>query len=806
MVLAGAIVAALLAPYPAFAYFNGLGFNFERSLFRRDLNTTDGSEYGDSTKWPAPFANGGRSWAAAFAKANATASQMTVEELVNMTTGVVGLCVGETGAVPRLGIPQMCLQDGPIGPRAVYGSSQFPAGVTVAATWDRELMYARARAMGQEFHDQGVHIALAPVTGGPLGRTPLQGRAWEGFSADPYATGVASYQSVLGITHAGVASVAKHWIAYEQETSRNIFVEVDGFSQADIQLPISSNLDDLTMHELYMWSFAEAVRAGTSHVMCSYNRINDTHSCSNAKGLNNLLKKELNFQGGVISDWGGQWNTIPSAENGLDVGMPGAGFAAELGNFWGETLVDLVNNGTVSKAVVRDKVVRLLTGYYYLGQDVSPLPEFVYNTIGSPTLNATSGYRNVRKPSSPKLIKDIGLASVTLLKNTGSLPLKHPQRIAVLGNDATDNVLGPNACGTGNSACDVSNLNGTLSTGGGSGAAIAPYIVTPLDALQQRAIEDNAEIAAIVANSTTTIGAEDAIASLLPDADVTLVFLNRYSAEGADIPNFDIAGDGDNLMDLAVTYSSNVVVVIHTTGVVDIEKWADNPNVTAILVAYLPGQEAGNGLVPVLYGDVAPSGKLPWTWGKSVDDYPPNGVIYTDDYSPESNFTEGVFIDYRWFDKKGITPRYEFGFGLSYTTFGYSDIIVDEGRWAKDDTSVMDTAEPFEMWNGKNSLYDVLFTVFATITNTGNVTGSEVAQLYISIPGDNQPVRQLRGFDKAKDLAPGDSAVVSFPIRRKDVSSWSVVDQYWYIPSGTFGISVGGSSRNLPLNATWTSQ
>ncbi|KAJ3762290.1 beta-D-xylosidase/beta-D-glucosidase [Lentinula raphanica] len=806
MVLAGAVVAALLAPYPAFAYFNGLGFNFERSLFRRDLNTTDGSEYGDSTKWPAPFANGGRSWAAAFAKANATASQMTVEELVNMTTGVVGLCVGETGAVPRLGIPQMCLQDGPIGPRAVYGSSQFPAGVTVAATWDRELMYARARAMGQEFHDQGVHIALAPVTGGPLGRTPLQGRAWEGFFADPYATGVASYHSVLGITHAGVATVAKHWIAYEQETSRNLFVEVDGFSQADIQLPISSNVDDLTMHELYMWSFAEAVRAGTSHVMCSYNRINDTHSCSNAKGLNNLLKKELNFQGGVISDWGGQWNAIPSAENGLDVGMPGAGFVAELGNFWGETLVDLVNNGTVSKAVVRDKVVRVLTGYYYLGQDVSPLPEFVYNTIGSPTLNATSGYRNVRKPSSPKLIKDIGLASVTLLKNTGSLPLKHPQRIAVLGNDATDNVLGPNACGTGNSACDVSNLNGTLSTGGGSGAAIAPYIVTPLDALQQRAIEDNAEIAAVVANSTTTIGAEDAIASLLPDADVTLVFLNRYSAEGADIPNFDIAGDGDNLMDLAVTYSSNVVVVIHTTGVVDIEKWADNPNVTAILVAYLPGQEAGNGLVPVLYGDVAPSGKLPWTWGKSVDDYPPNGVIYTDDYSPESNFTEGVFIDYRWFDKKGITPRYEFGFGLSYTTFGYSDIIVDEGRWAKDDTSVMDTAEPFEMWNGKNSLYDVLFTVFATITNTGNVTGSEVAQLYISIPGENQPVRQLRGFDKAKDLAPGDSAVVSFPIRRKDVSSWSVVDQYWYIPSGTFGISVGGSSRNLPLNATWTSQ
>ncbi|KAJ3782892.1 beta-D-xylosidase/beta-D-glucosidase [Lentinula aff. detonsa] len=802
MVLARAILAALFATYPAFAYHNGHDF----TLFRRDVNSTDGGIYGDSTQWPAPLANGGKAWAAAFAKANATAAQMTVEELANITSGVIGLCSGETGAVTRLGIPQLCLQDGPIGPRGVHGSSQFPAGVTVAATWDRKLIYARARAMGQEFRDQGVHIALAPVTGGPLGRTPLDGRAWEGSFADPYACGEASYQSVAGLTDAGVATVAKHWIAYEQETSRNLYFDYEGVSQAAVQLPISSNLDDLTMHELYMWSFAEAVRAGTSHVMCSYNRINDTHSCSNAKGLNNLLKSELNFQGGVISDWGGQWNSVPSAENGLDIAMPGEGFLAALGDFWGSTLADLINNGTVSEVLVRDKVVRLLTPYYYLGQDIDPLPSFVYNTIGSPTLNATSGYRNVQKPSSAELIKEIGSASVTLLKNTGSLPLKHPQRIAVLGNDATNNVLGQNACGLGNSACDLTNLNGTLTTGGGSGSALAPYIITPLDALLKRAIGDSAEIAAVVANSNTTTGAEDAIASLLPDADVTLVFLNRYSEEGADIPDFEVAGDGDNLMDLAVTYSSNVVVVIHTTGVVDIEKWVDNPNVTAILVAYLPGQEAGSSLVPVLYGDIAPSGKLPWTWGKSVDDYPPNGVVYTDAFSPQANFTEGVFIDYRWFDQKGITPRYEFGYGLSYTTFGYSNLIVDEGRWAKDDTSVMETAEPFEMFDGKNSLYDVLFTVFATITNTGNVTGSEAAQLYISIPGDNQPVRQLRGFDKIKDLAPGDSAIVSFPIRRKDVSSWSVVDQYWFVPSGSFVISVGGSSRNLPLNTTWIPQ
>ncbi|KAF9064428.1 beta-D-xylosidase/beta-D-glucosidase [Rhodocollybia butyracea] len=745
-------------------------------------------------------ANGGKSWSNAFAKAQAVVMQMTIEEMANLTTGTDGLCVGNTGSVPRLNIPSLCLEDGPVGVRGAHGVSQFPAGLTSAATWDRNLIYARSKAMGQEFRDQGVHIPLAPVTGGPLGRSVLNGRAWEGTFADPYACGEASYQAVAGMLNSSVAPVAKHFIAYEQETFRDQYSAFPAPDQA-AQLPISSNVDDKTTHEVYLWAFTEAVRAGTSHIMCSYNRINDTHACANAYSLNYLLKTELNFQGSVVSDWGGQWDNVDSARNGLDMGMPGFGYGGFFGSFWGSNMVDMVNNGTITEQVLRDKVIRILTSYYHLGMDINPLPDVGFNAL-FPLSYFPDRFRNVRKPGTTDLIREIGSSSVTLLKNTGGLPLNNPQRIAVLGNDASDNVLGVNACGSYGSGCDYQNLNGTLTTGGGSGSSFAPYIITPIDALKQRAIETGAEIGAVISQSGSAAETA-AISELLRTADATLVFVNRYSAEAVDIPDLSIPEDQDFLIAQAVNYSSNVVLVIHSTGVVDIEKWVENENVTAIVMAYLPGQEAGAGLIPVLYGDISPSGKLPWTWGKSIDDYPPNGIIDDPVFSPEVNFTEGAFIDYRWFDQKNITPRYEFGFGLSYTTFDYSELVID-CTGSSDNTSYMATAEKFAESDGTNSLYDVLFTASAVITNSGNVTGSEVAQLYISIPEEGQPIRMLRGFDKVKDIKAGACATASFAIRRKDVSVWSVVDQQWYVPNGTFTIAVGGSSRNLPLSVTWT--
>ncbi|KAJ3829611.1 beta-D-xylosidase/beta-D-glucosidase [Lentinula raphanica] len=805
--LSAVVILALLAASPASAYSfeRSLDSAFSGHLFRRD--STD--DLLNSTLWPAPAANGGKAWGKAFAKAKATVAKLTPEELFNLTVGLDGRCVGNTAPVPRFNIPEFCFGDGPAGVRAIQGVSQFPAELTTAATWDRDLMYRRNKAMGQEFYDQGVHIPLAPVTGGPLGRSPLEGRAWEGGFTDPYACGEASYQYVTALVDSGVASVAKHWVGYEQELYRNphgLQTKNDTFP-GGTQLPVSSNIDDKTMHEVYMWAFAEAVRAGTTHIMCSYNQINNTHSCSNAKSLNGLLKTELNFQGAIMSDWGAHWDTMLSMHNGLDMSMPGSQLDSLLGDFWGEC-VELINNGTVRIDVVREKVIRILTAYYHLGQDVKPLPDFVYavtdfNSAGTSYVDEVVSYRNVRKPGTADLIKEIGASSVTLLKNTGGLPLNKPQRVAVLGNDATDNIYGSSSCGATNSGCLLNGaLNGTLTIGFGAGSGYAPYIVTPLDALKQRAIQDNTEIQAMVADSNSSF-AESTISTIVPDADVTLVFVNRWYGKGIDALSLDLTGDADYLVAQAVNYSSNVVVVIHATGVVNIEKWVDNPNVTAIVAAYLPGQESGAGLVPVLYGDVSPSGKIPWTWGKSLDDYPPNGIVTDMVYAPQSNFTEGAFIDYRWFDKHNITPRYEFGYGLSYATFKYSKLTISKTH-VKDTTSIMDTAEPFVGWDGSNSLYDVLFTASVKITNTGNYTGSEVAQLYISIPEEGQPIRVLRGFDKVKDIKPGETKTATFDIRRKDVSAWSVVDQHWYVPNGTFTIYVGASSRNLPLSTTWT--
>ncbi|KAF5350410.1 hypothetical protein D9758_012464 [Tetrapyrgos nigripes] len=786
---------------------------------------------GNGTRWSAPALTGGKSWSDAFAKASALVANMTLEEKVNITTGIPGRCVGNTGGVPRLGIEGFCLEDGPAGVRPVHGVSQFAVGLAAAASWDEELIYKRSLAMGQEYYDEGVHIALAPVTGGPLGRAPRMGRNWEGWYADAYATGVASYLSVKGLQDSGVAATAKHFIGYEQETFRNQFNYSESYAifPTGEQRSISSNIDDKTTHEVYLWSFAESVRAGASHVMCSYNEVNQTQSCHNAYTQNHLLKKELAFQGSImLVRLGGQHDNTAAALGGMDLSMPGSGFGSLFGSMWGPALVELVRNGTVPEERVTDSATRVLIPWVWLGQDKKKLPPVIFNGVGRAMYDVPDEYRDVRKEETAELIRTIGSNGATLLKNTGVLPLQNPQRIAVLGNDATGNALGTTPCGGGAGECPRDNLNGTMSMGGGSGAAYAPYIVTPLDALKKRAIDTDLRY-----HSRLRRRRRHPISP--STADVTLVFVHAWASEGYDRKDTELDEHMNNLIASAVNSSSNVVLVMHIPGVVNIEKWVENDNVTAIVAAWYPGQESGNGLVDVLYGDVNPSGscRLLGPSRMMITMWP--GTIVEDKVTaPQSNFTEGVFVDYRYFDAKNITPRYEFGFGLSYTTFAFSDISIDESAAHPDELAIQDTAEAFADFDGSNSLYDVLLSVSATVTNSGNVTGSEVAQLYLTIPEDDQPPRVLRGFNKVKDIAPGASKTATFELRRKDLSvspsvlyasevllimgvnvnssflsSGSCRSGTSSISNGTsprasFGIHVGSSSRDLPLETTWT--
>jgi beta-glucosidase len=611
-------------------------------------------------------------------------------------------------------------------------------------------------------------------------------------------------ETITGMQSNGVQACAKHWVAYEQETQRNPSYSDDlGFDL--IQESVSSNLDDRTMHELYMWPFANAVKAGVASVMCSYNRINGTYACENSKSLNGLLKEELGFQGYVMSDWGGTHSGMSSIEGGLDMNMPGplgeyGQYLAPL-SYFGGNVTTAVNNGTLDVTRLDDMITRIMTPYYLLGQDkdfptVDPSSAelntfFPRDTwVRDFTLNGTSS-RDVRGNHS-SLIRKLGAASAVLLKNVNStLPLKAPKSIAVFGNDASEDTQG--------FYNQVNWEYGTITVGGGSGTGRLTYVVTPLDALKAKAAETGALLQQYLNN--TLIAASDVSSLLIPAIpDVCLVFLKTYAEEGSDRTSLDTDWSGNEVVESVAAYCNNTVVITHSSGINNLP-FASHPNVTAILAAHYPGQESGNAVVDILYGAVNPSAKLPYTIALETDDYnglPTTAVNSTDPYAWQAWFDEKLEIDYRYFDAKNMSVLYEFGFGLSYTTFSLSDLDITKSS----NESVAATAAPQAVAPGGNpGLWGELVSVSVTLANTGDVAGAEVPQLYLSLPHsapEGTPPKQLRGFEKVF-LEPGASESVSFSLARRDLSFWDVVAQEWVIPQGEFGVSVGFSSRDLKV-------
>lgn len=594
--------------------------------------------------------------------------------------------VGQAGAIPRLGLRSFCMQDSPVGVRSSDYNSVFSSGQTVAASFDRGLIYARGLAMGQEHKGKGVTVQLGPVAG-PIGRSPTGGRNWEGFSPDPYLSGVGLAVTTEGIQAAGVIACAKHYIGNEQEHFRQQ-PEAQGFGY-NISEAGSSNIDDVTMHELYLWPFADAVRAGVGAVMCSYNQINNSYGCQNSHMLNNLLKGELGFQGFVMSDWQAQHTGAASAVAGLDMSMPGDTVFNSGYTFWGANLTLAVLNGTVPQYRIDDMALRIMAAFFKVGNTIEQ-PEINFNSWTSATngpIHAAAGaefgvglinqHVDVQG-SHGELIRDIAARSTVLLKNVNStLPLSKPRFLAVIGEDAGPNLWGPNGCD--DRGCD----NGTLGMAWGSGTANFPYLITPDTALQAQAVADKTRYESILDNYATT-----EIRALVGQANVTaIVFVNADSGEGyinvdgneGDRQNLTLWHDGDALIKNVSAICPNTIVVIHSTGPTLLTEWYNSPNITAIVWAGVPGQESGNSITDILYGKVNPAARTPFTWGPTRASYgadvlyePNNGHL-----APQMNFEEGVFIDYRAFDKQNITPIYEFGFGLSYTTFEYSDLQIN---------------------------------------------------------------------------------------------------------------------------------
>jgi beta-glucosidase len=814
-------------------------------------------------------------WAEAYAKAQAFVSQLTLLEKVNLTTGVGWqgeACVGNVGEIPRLGFQSLCMQDSPTGLRFGDFVSAFPAGGTVAASWDRRAWYERGYQMGMEHRGKGSDVLLGPVVG-PLGRNPKGGRNWEGFSPDPVLSGIAVAETIKGIQDAGVVACTKHYILNEQEHFRS----PGDFEDVGFVDGISSNIDDKTLHELYLWPFADAVRAGTGSIMCSYNQINNSYGCQNSWLNNRILKGELGFQGFLMSDWDAQHTGVASTHAGLDMTMPGdTGFNTG-DSFWGPNLTISVLNGTVPEWRIDDMATRIMAAFYLVGRDKTQVPvnfnSWSLDTYGYRHAFAKTGYELINqhidvRDEHYRAVRSAAARSTVLLKNTGkTLPLSGREKFtAVFGDDATDNDLGPNGCP--DHGCD----NGTLAQGWGSGTAYFPYLITPLDAIKNELAGHGG-----VVQSVTNNWAYSEIGALAKQATVSIVFVNADSGEGyitvdgnaGDRNNLTLWKDGDKLIQNVTGNCNNTIVVIHSVGPVLTNAWNDNPNVTAILWAGLPGEQSGNAIADVLYGRVNPGGKLPFTIGRDQSEYgvdliynPTNGHA-----APQDNFEEGVFIDYRYFDKHNITPAYEFGFGLSYTTFSYSNINVVKAtpgpytppgrqtkaapvlgnfstnpadyQWPANLTYVntyiypylnstdlrtaskdpayglpdedylppgIKDASPQPLHaagggpGGNPQLWDIFYTVTATISNTGPVAGEEVVQMYVSLGGPDDPKVALRGFERLS-IQPGQSIQFTATINRRDLSNWDTVTQNWVISDYPKTVYVGSSSRTLPLSA-----
>lgn len=645
------------------------------------------------------------------------------------------------------------------------------------------------------------------------------------------------------------------------------------------------------MHELYAWPFADAVRAGVGSIMCSYQQVNNSYGCQNSKLLNGLLKDEMGFQGFIMSDWQAQHAGAATAVAGLDMSMPGDTTFNSGYSYWGANLTLAVINGTVPEWRIDDMAMRIMASFFKVGKTVDNMTPISFSswtrdTFGYIHAAAQENWEqinfqvDVRHDHNRHIRESAGKGTV-ILKNTGALPLDKPKFLAVIGEDAGPNPAGPNGCP--NRGCN----NGTLAMSWGSGTAEFPYLITPDHAIMFQAVNDGSRYESIL-NSNQW----DATKALVSQPNVTaVVFANANAGEGfinvdgniGDRKNLTLWGQGDELIKNVSSICPNTIVVLHTVGPVVLTDLYENPNITAIVWAGVPGQESGNAIADLLYGKVSP-GRSPFTWGRSRESYgvdllyePNNG-----EEAPQQDFSEGVFIDYRHFDRASPStdgssapndtsaPLYEFGFGLSWTTFEYSNLVIQphnpgpyqpteretipapelgnfstdladytfpsniryiyqfiypwlntssSGEEASADPQYGQTAEEFLPPNaldgspqpkhpaggqpgGNPALWDVLYTVTATITNTGDRTSDEIPQVYVSLGGEDEPVRVLRGFERIENIAPGQSVIFTADLTRRDLSNWDVVTQNWVITEHQKTVYIGSSSRNLPLSAT----
>ena len=653
---------------------------------------------------------------------------------------------GAAGYIPgnaSLCIPDLVFNDAGQGVGdAQTGTTAFPAPIAQSASWDPGLQYQFGAALGQEASEKGIDVQLAP--GIETDRVPMDGRNWEYASEDPFLSGQTGAAEVEGIQSQHVIVTLKHYIANSQETDR---------------MTDSADVDQRTLEEMYAPQYDVAIhQGGAMGVMCSYNRINSVYACENPQTLKGMLDGQFGFTGMVVSDWGATHSTVASAMNGLDIEMN-----VTPGTYFGPALETAVEDGQVPTSTLNDMVLRILRA-------MSTVGVFDHPPAAQPEAYAAP----VSTPDHVALARTISEEGTVLLKNQdGILPLTGSgQKIALIG---------PAAGQTG----AENEYNGE-----GSGhipeVGVVP-VVSPLQGITQRAAADDDTV--LYADGTATA---DAVAAAKA-ANVAVVVVGDSESEGTDRSSLTLTGgtctlegcvpqtsDQNALISAVAAANPNTVVVLDTGGPV-LMPWLGQ--VKGLFEAWYPGQEDGNALAALLFGDVDPSAHLPETFPASETAQPistaaqwPGVTEPGDSVGPHSIYSEGLLVGYRWYEANGVTPLFPFGYGLSYTTFHFSDLTVTPAS------------------SGAVARF--------TLQNTGSRYGADVAQAYVGMPASTgEPPRQLKGYQKVW-LEPGQSKTMSIALPETSFAHWDTTAGTWVVTPRDYTVSVGDSSAGLPLQAT----
>ena len=717
-------------------------------------------------------------------KINEVIAKMTLEEKVEMLHSKTNM---SSAGVERLGIADMNYADGPFGIReegqpngfmpagwTLDSATYFPTGSALAATWSKEMAYLYGTGMGKEARLRGKDVILGPAVN--IQRLPVGGRTYEYLSEDPALSALLALEYTKGVQDQGTAVCIKHFAVNNQETNRG---------------SVDAQLDERTLREIYLKPFERAViEGGAMSVMPAYNKVNGDYCSENEHLLNEILRGEWGFKGFTVSDWGGTHSTMGAMLHGLNVQMTGS-------NYLGQPVIDSIATGALTEALVDEKVRQILRVRYA----IEAVPEDVANTV------MTS------QPECQDIAKKVAEKSIVLLKNEGKLPIaKEVKKIAVIGQNAV-----------------------LKTQSGGMGAGVkALYEITPLEGIRKRAGADvevtyapgyknfpgrrwgpapttpnPLEAAAIDEPADPALLAE--AVALAKDADLVIFFggTNKsIETEGSDRQNIDLPVGQNEVVAALYEANPNLVTVLISGGPTDLR--ALEPVSPAIVQGWWNGTEGGTALAEVLFGDIAPSGKLPFTFPMQLEDSPayamgnfpdPNagGDLFSLMYRPDvlkmsreerqklidslpkpvSKYTEGSLVGYRWFDTKNVKPMYAFGHGLSYVDFEYGAIKATV----------------------KKNVVKVTFT----LTNKGGMTADEVVQLYVARPDAKVewPVKELKAFDRIT-LAAGETKTVTLEIPVKDLRYWNVDKNAWDLEHGKLVLLLGGASDDIRQQAEVT--